>query len=88
MQGVVAISRTDCISSGFTLPVSSAGTASRIVVDPLREVVRLRVEDHQLLLHADGEGGAGEVVFDHGERYRSLGAGASDCPMLPRAAGS
>ena len=64
-QGLVAISSTAWISSGFTWPSSSLGTVGEQVLDPLREIQALGVEEHQLLLDPDRERGPGELVLEH-----------------------
>ena len=72
-HGLVAISSTDCISSGFTWPSSSARHRVEDRLDLLREAQAVGVEDHQLLLDADRERGPVEAVFEH-ERARVLWA--------------
>ena len=65
-HGVVAISSTDCISSGFTWPSSSVGHRGEDRLDLLGEVEIVGVEDHQLLLDADRERRPVEAVVEHG----------------------
>ncbi len=49
-HGGVAISRTEVRSSGFTWPSCSGGTDLEDRLDLAREVERVRIEEHQLLL--------------------------------------
>jgi hypothetical protein len=60
------------------LPVELGRDRREQHLDLLGEVEALGVEDHQLLLDADRERGAGEAVFEHvAEGFRGAGSGAS-----------
>ena len=65
-QGVVAISQTDSISSGLTSPsVRPLPQGGEQTLDRVGQIERLRIDDHELLLHPERVGGAGEPVL-HG----------------------